>query len=453
MPFPENTGFTFFLLICHSLKAKMIEKHDRFMYNKRMKKIELPKNVKYIIDTLSKGGFEAFAVGGCVRDTLLGRTPGDWDITTNAKPGDMKGLFRHTVDTGIEHGTVTVLIYPDNTRGVSPDTYEVTTYRIDGNYSDGRHPDSVAFTDDLREDLRRRDFTINAMAYNDTVGIADLYEGQKDLENGIIRCVGDPDERFDEDALRILRAVRFSAQLGFSIEEKTAEAVKRHAKHLDAVSKERIYAEISKLFCAAHPEKASALFTLGLSDHIAPGFSAMKLLPESVNLPAIPVENRYLRYALFFRGCERNAVKNILNALKSDVRTRDNAALLASEIFTPLPASRYELKKFIAGMTIPQFEDLLSLKELLAPTDEYEKVREKEDLKAVKKLFREILRKQEPIYMKDLIVTGSDLTKAGIPEGPELGRILSRMLDDVRKDPVHNSVLYLFAKYAHPEQK
>ena len=167
-------------------------------------KIDIPDSVKLIIDVLEKNGYEAFAVGGCVRDTILNRKPQDWDITTSALPNQVKELFNRTIDTGIEHGTVTVMM-----KRVG---YEVTTYRIDGEYNDSRHPESVEFTVNLIEDLKRRDFTINAMAYNPNVGLVDAFGGIDDIKNKVIRCVGQAEERFTEDALRILRAVRFSAQ-------------------------------------------------------------------------------------------------------------------------------------------------------------------------------------------------------------------------------------------------
>ena len=174
---------------------------------------QIPSKVETIINILETAGCEAYAGGGCVRDTLLGRTPNDWDITTSARPEQVKELFHRTVDTGLAHGTVTVLMDKEG--------FEVTTYRVDGEYEDGRHPKEVTFTASLEEDLKRRDFTINAMAYNHRKGLVDLFDGQKDLEGKVIRCVGDPLERFTEDALRIMRAVRFSAQLGFSIEEES----------------------------------------------------------------------------------------------------------------------------------------------------------------------------------------------------------------------------------------
>ena len=170
-------------------------------------KMTMPQEVVRIINTLEEHGYEAYAVGGCVRDAMLGRTPEDWDITTSAKPLEVKALFRKTIDTGLQHGTITVMM---NGEG-----YEVTTYRIDGEYEDGRHPKEVAFTTNLKMDLERRDFTINAMAYNDQSGLVDEFDGVGDLKKGIIRCVGDAGQRFDEDALRMLRAVRFSGQLGF----------------------------------------------------------------------------------------------------------------------------------------------------------------------------------------------------------------------------------------------
>ena len=180
-------------------------------------KMILPEKVNFIIHTLQAHGFEGYAVGGCVRDAMLSRVPQDWDITTSAQPEQVKALFKHTIDTGIQHGTVTVMLDHEG--------FEVTTYRIDGEYEDARHPKEVQFTSNLLEDLKRRDFTINAMAYNETDGLVDAFDGLGDLERGIIRCVGVAEERFTEDALRMLRAVRFAAQLGFVIEEKTKDAI------------------------------------------------------------------------------------------------------------------------------------------------------------------------------------------------------------------------------------
>ena len=223
-------------------------------------KIKVPKNVAYIIGKLNESGYEAFAVGGCVRDAVLGLTPHDWDITTSAKPEEVKAIFNRTIDTGIKHGTVTVM--RDHIG------YEITTYRIDGEYTDGRHPKEVVFTSNLIEDLKRRDFTINAMAYNDEDGIIDEFGGVSDLENHIIRCVGVAEERFNEDALRILRAIRFAAKLDFSIEENTYAAIKKIAPNLSLISVERIQSELTNLITSDHPDRLTDIYRQGLSKYI-----------------------------------------------------------------------------------------------------------------------------------------------------------------------------------------
>lgn len=244
---------------------------NKYNGNKEFK-IDIPKSVKLIIDILEKNGYEAFAVGGCVRDTILDRKPQDWDITTSALPNQVKELFYRTIDTGIQHGTVTVLI-----KGVG---YEVTTYRIDGEYNDSRHPESVEFTADLIEDLKRRDFTINAMAYNPGIGLVDAFDGIGDIEKKEIRCVGNPRERFREDALRILRAVRFSAQLGFHIEEGTMEAIKELAGTLENISAERIHVELEKLIMSNHPDKLITAYEAGITKVVLPEFDAMMECPQ-----------------------------------------------------------------------------------------------------------------------------------------------------------------------------
>ena len=231
-----------------------------------MTQIQLPEKVKYIISQLEQAGFEAYAVGGCVRDCLLGRNPNDWDVTTSAKPLEVKAVFGHTIDTGIQHGTVTVMLEREG--------FEVTTYRIDGEYEDSRHPREVIFTANLIEDLKRRDFTINAFAYNDKSGIVDAFHGMKDLSDGVIRCVGEASERFDEDALRILRAVRFSAQLGFMVAEETKAAIKILAPNLRHISAERIQAELVKLLISDHPDALRDAYELGITKAVLPELDA-----------------------------------------------------------------------------------------------------------------------------------------------------------------------------------
>ena len=235
--------------------------------------IQLPDKVHKIINTLEAAGYEAYAVGGCVRDSILGRKPDDWDITTLAKPEEIKRLFPRTIDTGIRHGTVTVMLDKEG--------FEVTTYRIDGDYEDGRHPKEVTFTASLEEDLKRRDFTINAMAYNEHQGLVDLYGGLADMEAGMIRCVGDAKERFTEDALRMMRAVRFSAQLGYRIEEATKTAITALAPDLQKISAERIQAELIKLVISAHPDYLRIAYETGITAQILPEFDLCMETPQN----------------------------------------------------------------------------------------------------------------------------------------------------------------------------
>ena len=228
-------------------------------------KINIPQKAAQILKTLNAAGYEAYVVGGCVRDSILNRVPGDWDITTSALPEQVKELFHRTVDTGIQHGTVTVMMDKEG--------FEVTTYRVDGEYHDGRHPDAVTFTRSLEEDLKRRDFTINAMAYHPEHGLVDLFGGMKDIDGKIIRCVGDPVERFTEDALRMLRAVRFSAQLGFTVEENTKAALARMSGNLEHVSAERIQTELVKLLVSDHPDYLRTAWETGLTREFLPELS------------------------------------------------------------------------------------------------------------------------------------------------------------------------------------
>lgn len=235
--------------------------------------ISIPKHASDIIKTLSSHGYEAFVVGGCVRDSILGKEPADWDITTSALPEQVKALFPRTIDTGLKHGTVTIMMDKIG--------YEVTTYRIDGTYEDHRRPNDVTFTSSLREDLMRRDFTINAMAYNEEKGLVDLFGGIQDLNDRIIRCVGNPTERFDEDALRMFRAVRFAGQLNFNIEKETLAAIEAQHAFLKDVSAERIQIELLKLLISGHPEMIRAAYETGLTSVFLPEFDRMMETPQN----------------------------------------------------------------------------------------------------------------------------------------------------------------------------
>ena len=305
----------------------------------------------------------------------------------------------------------------------------------------------------------------------------DLFGGKEDLENGIIRCVGDADERFDEDALRILRAVRFAAQLDFDIEKKTAAAITGHAENLEAVSRERILTEISKLICSAHPEKISEIFELGLAAHISDFFEEINLkqLGELAEInksasykalsghknpyinddrtdelnhafilsEAVPLKLRFVRFAYLCEGMAAEHVKKLLKGLKPDNDTLKYTVLLAEQLLKPLPTERYELKRLMSKTEPELFYCLLRLKELSAGTLLYkENIKasdEPENLTETRLLYEDILEKGEPVYLRELALTGGDLIKLGVKPGPELGRLLSELLDAVHREPAENN--------------
>lgn len=387
--------------------------------------IDLPKNVENIIGSLEEHGFEGFAVGGCVRDSLLKKTPKDWDITTDALPVDMKKIFKKTFDTGIAHGTVTVLM-----DGVG---YELTTYRIDGNYSDGRHPDSVSFSKSLSEDLCRRDFTINAMAYSNKKGIVDLFDGRKDLQNGIIRAVGDAKKRFDEDALRMLRAVRFAAQLGFKIDDDTFEAIKEKAKLLSKVSKERIFVELNKSLCGDFAQNIKMVYTSGLYRYIGKEFAK---LDKSIYdfYPRKFHNKKHMYWAAFLENIENvEAVKKILFELKSDNATRNNAYLLVKELKNPLPSSdediRWSLHRIGADLFCDYIEILKSDKKNVDILDKIDTIENRYIL---------ILKENHAYEISMLDITGKDLMDTGISKGPKIGEVLEFLLKKVIENPLNN---------------
>ncbi|MFR8172919.1 MAG: CCA tRNA nucleotidyltransferase [Marvinbryantia sp.] len=450
--------------------------------------IILPEHVKQIIGKLEAAGFEAFAVGGCVRDSILGREPDDWDITTSARPQQVKELFRRTVDTGIAHGTVTVML--DKTG------YEVTTYRIDGEYADNRHPKEVSFTDNLTEDLRRRDFTVNAMAYSETRGLIDAFGGVRDLQDGVIRCVGDAKERFGEDALRILRAVRFSAQLGFSIDEKTQAAARKMAANLRSISAERIQAELVKLLVSPHPEILGKAYELGITAVVLPEFDAMMETPQNHKhhiynvgehtLKALEyAENdRIIRLAVLCHDFGKPATRTtkdsvdhfyghpavseelagkMLRRLKFDndtirkvkvlVRLHDAKPPLNDETLTKLHSgeravSEKSVRRLVYRCTRELFPSLMQVcgADVLAQSD-YRKTEKLLLLEQMYDIYEEILQKEQCLSLKELAVSGRDLIGAGIAPGKEIGEILERMLEDVLEEPQHNTKEYLMHTY------
>lgn len=435
--------------------------------------IQLPKLVKNIIEKLQSAGYEAYAVGGCVRDSILGRVPDDWDITTSAKPHEVKALFRRTVDTGIQHGTVTVMIDKDG--------YEVTTYRIDGEYEDGRHPKNVTFTSQLREDLRRRDFTINAMAYNDSDGLVDCFDGIGDLQKGVIRCVGDPMERFTEDALRMMRAVRFSAQLSFVIEEKTFQAITSLAPNLQKVSAERIQVELVKLLLSPNPDYLRKLYDAGVTKVFFPEFDAC--METSQNNPhhcysvgehilhtmKAVESDRVLRLAMLFHDIGKPETKttdeagidhfrghavvgeemtrNILKRLKFDTDTLVMTAKLVRNHDRRIEPDVKSLRRAMASMGPELFPAIFAVKEAdIAGQSDYHRKEKTEELARLRAAYDQVLAKKECVCIRDLAVNGRDLIEAGIAPGPEMGGILSQLLEIVVEEPEKNTKEYLLTR-------
>lgn len=381
-------------------------------------RIEIPEAAEEIIGKLNRHGFEAFVVGGCVRDSLLGKEPEDWDITTSARPEQVKEIFRRTIDTGIHHGTVTVM---KDRIG-----YEVTTYRIDGEYEDGRHPKDVQFTASLREDLCRRDFTINAMAYSHERGIVDEFGGMDDLQAGRIRCVGKPLDRFTEDALRILRAIRFSAQLGFEIEPETKAAIKMIAPNIAKVSKERVQTELTKLLLSDRPERIKEVYETGISPYVSEAFYQAGKCPVSIHsgLPA----RKHIRWAAFLRERAEEEAVQILKDLKMDNDTIYRVRMLNRWWDQVIAPEKPAVRKVMSQMEPTLFDDLLVFKQHAGQPE----------AAVLADLADQIRKDKDCTSLKELAVRGDDLLAAGVKPGKQVGQALARLLDLVLEDPSRN---------------
>ena len=418
--------------------------------------IKIPQDAKIILDRLDLNGYEAYVVGGCVRDSVLGRTPGDWDICTNALPEQTMEIFSdfHVIPTGIKHGTVTIML---NHEG-----YEITTYRVDGGYSDGRHPDSVSFTPNLIEDASRRDFTINAMAYSPKFGLADFFGGVDDIRNGIIRCVGEPGMRFSEDALRIMRAVRFASVLGFEIEQDTRDAMKKLYKNLDLVAKERINVEFNKLLCGENPSELLKRYDY-LFFHIIPELKAMKGCEQNnpyhiydvwnhtlAVLENIEEKDEVLRLAALFHDIgkphvytEKDGVghfyghadksseltQSIMKSLKYSTDEINEVLTLVKYHDTPIVPTVKFVRRMLGKMEKGTFEKLLSLSrgDVLGQSG---KDREERlcNIAEVKRLLYEFDAETECFSLKQLKISGNDLVQMGITPGKIMGEILNELL-------------------------
>jgi tRNA nucleotidyltransferase (CCA-adding enzyme) len=437
-------------------------------------KIQIPEQVNFILNSLNEAGYEAFVVGGCVRDALLGREPHDWDITTSALPSKVKEIFGRTIDTGLKHGTMTVMI---DTEG-----YEVTTYRVDGVYEDGRHPREVTFTPSLREDLQRRDFTINAMAYGVKEGLVDLFGGRQDLASGLIRAVGDPMKRFSEDALRIMRAVRFSAQLGYEIEEKTLKAASALAPNLQKISSERIRDELEKTLLSERPDLLSTAWKAGITKEFLPEFDRCMETPQNNPHHCYTVGEHTLKGVSLIRRDRILRLTMLLHDIgKPAVRTTDEKGIdhfyghpsvsreMAVQILRRLKYDNDTIRKVVKlvrchdmqiRLTAPAVrkavvkigEDLFPLflevkqADLLAQSI-YQREDKQEILDEVKRLYAQIIDRGDCLNLKHLAVNGSDLVRMGVKPGREVGDILARMLNDVLDVPSHNDKDYLLGRF------
>ncbi|MBQ8815491.1 MAG: HDIG domain-containing protein [Lachnospiraceae bacterium] len=471
--------------------------------------IQIPEQVAFIIHKLEEYGFEAYAVGGCVRDTLLGRIPGDWDITTSALPEQVKAIFRRTIDTGIEHGTVTVMMGREG--------YEVTTYRVDGDYQDGRHPSSVTFTPSLIEDLKRRDFTINAMAFRpdkdnaanqcppsshvdavsgaETIdpatsaaissarGIVDCFDGMGDLENKIIRCVGDPEERFREDALRMMRAVRFAAQLGFTIEENTKAAIRKLAGNLRLISKERIQVELIKLLTSPHPDYIRIAYETGITAVVLPEFDRLMNTPQRNPFHSMTVGEHtiqsllaidpdpVLRLTMLLHdigkpatlrtdpdGCTHftnhafigaDMAHDILRGLKFDNHTVDAVTALIrwhdsfrdcldTSVDPPVVRKR-AVRRIANKIGRDLFPALIQVNyaDNMAKS-EYARSLIVPAIELIERAYGEIIADDDCLSLKELAINGKDLMDLGLKPGKEIGLILNHCLDLVLDDPEMN---------------
>ena len=430
-----------------------------------MNKIIIPKSANKILKALKSSGFEGFLVGGCVRDSLMGVVPNDYDITTNATPEQMIDVFKDfkVFKTGTEHGTVTVVVDGEN--------IEVTTYRIDGEYVDNRHPTDVCFTSNIEDDLSRRDFTVNAMAYNEERGLIDLFGGIDDLEKGVIRCVGDPDKRFFEDGLRILRAVRFASKLGFEIEEKTAKSIHKNKHLLKNISVERIFVEFKKTLLGKGVESVLIQFKDVIAQfipEIKPCFQfdqntkyhCYDVYTHIVKTVSAISAEENLRLAAFFHDIGKPNVyftdekgvghfythnkvsekmtKEILTRLKSDNATKDYVSTLVYIHDREMATTEKSVKRFLSKYSKELFFDLLKIKRADASSHAKEYRDREEYISSLLQIFEKIERENQCFSLKDLKLNGNDLIELGIKPSKEIGVILNKLLLSVIDEKVEN---------------
>lgn len=397
-------------------------------------KIEIPTRARQVLDSIRGAGFEAFVVGGCVRDSVMGKIPHDWDITTNALPEDIIAIFSRTIPTGIQHGTVTVLI--------DDEAFEVTTYRLDGDYLDMRRPRTVSYSQKLEDDLSRRDFTINAMAYNDQWGLVDRFGGLEDIENKLVRCVGEPDKRFNEDALRILRALRFSAKLSFDIEGATMESIRRNSANIEKVSMERINTEFEGII-KANTNKLSLINDLDIRAYLFGDFVFNQAdLTRAMKLEDIASDEGYLqasKRAMVFNHY-RGDLKGLLRFFKYSKKDIDKTIF----IWTTLRDDKYaDLLNENATWDDLRLTLKLILRDardnILAKYAIYAKIIEKyANIGLIFNLFNDIIETGECFSVSHLQISGRDIIDEGLAMGKEVGILLDALLCQVISQPQLN---------------
>lgn len=429
--------------------------------------IKIPKDAEHIIDRLNDHGYEAYVVGGCVRDSILGRTPNDWDICTSATPDKVIEIFadHEVIPTGLQHGTVTVVI--DHT------PYECTTFRIDGDYSDSRRPDRVEFTTDIIQDLSRRDFTINAMAYNPNTGLVDPFGGAEDIKARVVRCVGRANDRFDEDALRVMRALRFASVYGFVISEDTSNAIHRKAENLNNIAVERINTELCKLVCGQgvlgillnYSDVISTIIPeikpcIGFNqnnryhqytiyDHIAHAVSnyagsdiivKIALLLHDIGKPTCYTEDENGGHFYGHGVPSRDIAESVVERLKFDNRTKNGVIELVLYHDAVIDPTIKVVKRWLNKVGEEQLFRLLDIRmaDILAHAEGTQQSRIDRCV-AVRKIAEEVLASEQCFKLKDLEVNGNDLMQIGIPQGREIGNTLNLLLDMVINGEIQNN--------------
>ncbi len=386
----------------------------------------IPDVIREIIDKIEYDGYEAYIVGGCVRDCIMGIEPQDYDLCTNALPEKILEIFESDdiVDAGLKHGTVGVI--------KNHNVYEITTYRIDGEYSDGRHPDSVLFTSLLSEDLRRRDFTINAMAYNPKTGLVDIYGGQEDIKNGVIRCVGRAKERFEEDALRILRAIRFASRFNFEIHTETAKEMHSQFPSIDNVSIERICTEFTKTIICKNASRFLGEFR-DIISHFIPEIKHISDTDYAKNLASLQKssDDIYVKLSLFFNGIESESVKKILKRLRCSNVIIDKVSTFISCIDMNLCDTKRNTKLLLQRFGYEDLERFLEIKLLIGKNND-------EVINSIKKIAEEVINNNECYSIKTLAINGDTLKELGITNGLEIGSTLKKLVDEVIDEKLEN---------------